>query len=120
MIDENFLLKIEQEIGFRPLFHDDYIPTIVLDSDNLVIKFQFLKENAKYFKKIDIDEDKFVSVKFHKITNLMIETDGFCNDVASLMFDFFVEMKDGKYHVEVDPSCGVYFEFIAESYEIIK
>ncbi|MFA5007450.1 MAG: hypothetical protein WC509_08335 [Candidatus Izemoplasmatales bacterium] len=120
MIDENFLLEIKHNIGFRPVFHDDYIPSFVMDSDNLVMKFQILKEHARNFTNVDFNKDVLFTVIFRKIQDLLFETDGFCNDVTCLIFDFSIKKKEERYHVEIEPSCGLYMNFTAESFEITR
>jgi hypothetical protein len=119
MIDKEFLKKIENEIGYKPLFHDDYITWITLGV-NIVMQFQFLKHNAKFFKNIDINEDIFVTVKFQEISDLIVETDDICKEITCIISDIIFYKKEDKYYIEIYPSFGTYLKFTAKDYEIIK
>ncbi|MFH2031710.1 MAG: Imm50 family immunity protein [Bacteroidota bacterium] len=120
MIDKEFLNKIEDIVGYKPLFHDDYILLSTLNFNNIEMQFQFLQHNAKIFKNTDIEADIFVTVKFLEISDLTVEAYDFCNNVACIISEFTFEKRDEKYYIEIEPSCGFYMKFTAKGYEIAK
>ena len=120
MIDKEFLKKIEDETGYKPIFHDDYVLVITLDFNNIEMQFQCLKHNAKFLKNIDMDKDIFVTVNFLEISDLTVEADDFCNSVACIISEFTFEKREEKYYIEINPSCGFYMKFNAKDYEIVK
>jgi len=119
MIEPKFVDQIEERLGYRPIFHDDYISKITLDSSNIILEFKFLKHNAKFFKEHEMKEDFGLCVQFNNVSDVIFEESGFCNGVATLIFQFNLEIINDVIEIEVDPSCGYYFRFHAQSYLIL-
>ena len=120
MIDTTFIELIEKEIGYKPIFHDDYITKITFETSNVILKFQFLKENAKFFNKIEYDNDHFITIVLKDLFYIELEGEWYCNDTVTLMSKFiFTKIKDG-YDIEFVPTCGLYGHFKAKDYVIIK
>ena len=119
MIDKEFLNEFKAILGYIPIFHDDYITKITYESSSITVILRFLKQNAKFFNKFELKEDINVSLKLFKTTS-NLEGKWYCNDVAMIISNVIFEKKDNKYEIEFLPSCGIYVQITAKSYEITK
>ena len=110
---------LEPRLGFKTIFHDDYLDSFFIGHNYIDLTFRFLKINALDFHEVTFDKDRVITVRFNDISNLIMEEQKVKTDYT-IILDLYIETKEELYSLKLYPSLGNYIEFDFETIEIAE